>query len=48
MEVDYDIFENVRPPDPNQHHAAYHAVDLDYTLKPKAVDAKVRLPTCES
>jgi len=46
IEVDYDIFENVRPPDPKTPHAVYRAGDLDFRLKPgsKAVDAGVRLP----
>ena len=46
MEVDYDIFENLRPPDPAKPHAVYHARDLDFRLKrgSKAVDAGVRLP----
>jgi hypothetical protein len=47
VEVDYDVFERVRPPDPAQRHAAYHAVDLDFRLKPgsRAVDAGVMIPT---
>jgi hypothetical protein len=46
LEVDYDIFENLRPPDPGKPHAVYHARDLDFRLKPggKAVDAGLRLP----
>ena len=46
VEVDYDIFENVRPPDPRTPHAVYRAADFDFRLKPgsKAVDAGVRLP----
>jgi hypothetical protein len=46
VELDYDIFENVRPPDPKTPHAVYHAADFDFRLKPggKAVDAGVRLP----
>lgn len=47
LEVDFDIFERVRPPDPTRRHAVYHAVDLDFHLKPagKAVDAGVVIPT---
>src|SRR5262245_38967306 len=44
--VDYDIFKNVSPPDPNQPHKIYEIGDLDFSLKPKsaAVDAACRLP----
>ncbi len=44
--VDYDIFKNVRPPDPSQPHKVYELGDLDFSLKPnsKAVDAGCRLP----
>jgi len=47
IEVDYDIFENLRGPDGQKRHAVYHAVDLNFRLKPgsKAVDAGVYLPT---
>ncbi len=47
MEVDYDIFENLHPPDPSQRFAVYYAEDLNFRLKPdaKVVDAGVRLPT---
>lgn len=46
IEVDYDIFENLKPPDPLQRRSIYHAADLDFRLRPgsKAVDAGVRLP----
>ena len=46
VEVDYDIFERVHPPDPKTPHAVYHAADFDFRLKAgsKAVDAGVRLP----
>ncbi|MEK7407966.1 MAG: hypothetical protein AAB225_23090 [Acidobacteriota bacterium] len=46
VELDYDIFENLRPPDADKPQAVYHARDLSFTLKPasKAVDAGVRLP----
>jgi len=45
LEVDYDIFENLRPPDPARRHSVYYAEDLDFTLRRggKAVDAGVRL-----
>jgi hypothetical protein len=47
VEVDFDIFENLRPPDPAGRHAVYHASDLNFRLKPgsKAVDAGVVIPT---
>jgi hypothetical protein len=46
VELDYDIFENLRAPDPAKPRAVYHAEDLDFRLRPggKAVDAGVRLP----
>jgi hypothetical protein len=47
IEVDFDDFVNLIPPDPAGRHAVYHAVDLDFRLKPsgKAVDAGVPIPT---
>jgi len=47
VEVDFDIFEKLAPPDPAQRHAVYHAMDLNFALKPasKAVDAGVIIPT---
>ncbi len=47
IEVDYDDFEALVPPDPAKRHAVYHAVDLNFRLKPasKAVDAGVVIPT---
>jgi hypothetical protein len=47
IEVDYDIFENLAPPDPARRHHVYHAMDLNFRLKAnsKAVDAGVLLPT---
>lgn len=47
IEIDFDIFENLAPPDAAQRHAVYHAVDLNFSLKPdsKAVDAGVVIPT---
>ena len=46
IEVDYDIFENLQPPDPNKRREPYFGRDLNFQLKPggKAVDAGVRLP----
>jgi len=45
-ELDYDIFLNVRPPDPNQPHAVYESRGLDFQLRPgsAAVDAGCPLP----
>ena len=47
IEVDFDDFESLSPPDPSQRHAVYHAMDLNFRLKPnsKAVDAGVLIPT---
>ena len=47
LEVDFDIFEKLSPPDPAQKFAVYHAMDLNFKLKPssKAVDAGVLIPT---
>lgn len=47
VEVDFDIFEKMSPPDPEKRHAVYHSMDLNFSLKPasKAVDAALRLPT---
>lgn len=46
-ELDFDIFEEMTPPDPLKPHAVYHAMDLNFRLKPgsKAVDAGVHIPT---
>jgi hypothetical protein len=46
IEVDYDIFENLRPPNPATRHAVYRTGDVNFKLKPasKAVDAGMRLP----
>jgi hypothetical protein len=46
IEVDYDVFENLRAPELAKPHAVYHASDLDFRLKRsgKAVDAGVKLP----
>lgn len=47
IEVDYDIFENLMPPDPAKRHHVYHSMDLNFQLKAgsKAVDAGAVLPT---
>jgi len=47
VEVDFDCFQRLAPPDPANRHAVYHAMDLDFRLKPgcKAVDAGVVIPT---
>lgn len=47
VELDYDIFESLKPPDPAQRHRVYHSMDLNFRLNPKgkAVDAAVALPT---
>lgn len=47
VEVDFDVFEKLSPPDPSKRHAVYHAMDLNFRLKPgsKAVDAGVAIPT---
>lgn len=46
VELDYDIFLGLRPPDPANPHAIYHATDLDFRLREstRAVDVGVRLP----
>jgi hypothetical protein len=49
IEVDYDVFESLRPPvppDSSKPGRPYHAADLNFRLKSgsKAVDAGVRLP----
>jgi len=45
-EVDYDVFVNVRPPDPKSPHAIYESRDQDFRLRPgsRAVDTGCRLP----
>lgn len=47
VEVDFDIFERLAAPDPAQRYAVYHAMDLNFSLKPnsRAVDAGVVIPT---
>jgi len=46
LEVDFDIFENLRAPDATKPQAVYRASDLNFHLKGtgKAVDAGVRIP----
>jgi hypothetical protein len=46
IELDFDVFENLQPPDATKPHAVYHARDLNFQLKrrSKAVDAAVRIP----
>jgi hypothetical protein len=47
VEVDFDCFERMLPPNPGNRHAVYHAADLNFRLKPgsKAVDTGVAIPT---
>ena len=49
LELDFDIFEKMTPPDPapQARHTVYHAMDLNFRLKPntKAIDAGQLLPT---
>ncbi len=47
LELDFDIFERMTPPDPTRRHAVYHARDLNFRLKPDsaAVDAGAVIPT---
>ncbi|HWB96091.1 MAG TPA: hypothetical protein VG672_05300 [Bryobacteraceae bacterium] len=47
IEVDFDIFEKLVPPDPTKRHAVYHAMDLNFRLKAdsKAVDAGTPIAT---
>ena len=47
IEVGYEIFENLSPPDPARRHHVYHSMDLNFRLKAnsKAVDAGEVLPT---
>jgi hypothetical protein len=43
--VDYDIFQNVSPPDPSNPRKLYNPADFDFRLRPRssAVDAGTRL-----
>jgi hypothetical protein len=45
-EMDFDVFASMSPPDPARRYAVYHAMDLDFRLKPgsTAVDAGIALP----
>jgi hypothetical protein len=47
VEVDFDVFEQLSPPDPASKYAVYHAMDLNFRLKAggKAVDTGVAIPT---
>lgn len=47
IEIDFDDFVQLAPPDPADRHAVYHAADLDFDLRldSRAVDAGVVLPT---
>ncbi len=47
IEVDFDIFLNLTPPDPAKRHAVYHAMDLNFGLRSdgKAVDCGQIIPT---
>jgi hypothetical protein len=47
LEIDYDIFEQLSPPAAAKEYAVYHAMDLNFRLKPssKAVDAGIVIPT---
>jgi len=47
LELDYDVFEDLAPPDLSRRHHVYHAMDLNFSLKAgsKAVDAGSHLPT---
>jgi hypothetical protein len=47
IEVDFDDFVELSPPDPARRHAVYHAIDLNFRLRPtsKAVDAGEVIPT---
>jgi len=46
LEVDYEVFQNLRAPDASKPHAIYEARELDFRLAPsgKAVNAGVRVP----
>jgi hypothetical protein len=47
LEIDFDVFERMTPPDPASRHAVYHAADLSFNLKlgSKPIDAGVPIPT---
>jgi hypothetical protein len=46
IEVAYDIFENLKAPDPSKPGFVYHASDFDFSLKPgsAAVDTGKKIP----
>ena len=46
IELGYNIFENLKAPDPAKQGLIYHAADFSFILKPKsvAVDAGVKIP----
>jgi hypothetical protein len=46
VELDYDIFMRMVPPDTSNTHGVYHAADLDFRLSTnaKAIDKGVILP----
>ncbi|MBK9389479.1 MAG: hypothetical protein IPN68_04525 [Bacteroidetes bacterium] len=46
IELGYDIFENLKAPDPSKPGAVYHAADFDFRLKTGslAVDAGKKIP----
>ena len=47
IEVDFDIFEEMKPADPARRYQVHHSMDLNFRLRPggKAVDAGLVLPT---
>ena len=47
LEIDYDIFENLSAPDLGNPYAVYHAMDLNFRLKPggRPIDAGEVIPT---
>lgn len=47
IEIDFDVFREMVPPDPSQRHAVYHAEEIDFGLRPgsAAIDAGVPIPT---
>lgn len=46
IEVGYEIFENLKAPDPDKPGFIYHSTDFNFKLKPNsaAVDAGIKLP----
>ena len=47
IEIDYNIFEDLSPPDVSNYYAVYHAMDLNFQLKPDGptIDAGEVIPT---